>query len=369
MTPSSARTRQAIRIASIGARTVAGAVALTRLAGAARAAAPVERSGDASRLESISVVIPARDEAGRIGPLLAKIVGAPGVLEVIVVDDQSSDETARLAASAGATVIPGVALPNGWAGKAWALQQGVEAAVGDWVVTLDADTRPDPLLPAALVARASQDGFDFLTVGGRFECPTPGARWLHASMLTTLVYRFGPPGVSTRPNRAMANGQCMATRRSRFLDAGGLSIVSNHVVEDIALARHLASSGWSVGFLDASELLTVRMFESLSDTWSGWGRSLALPGVDGRARQLIDLVVVLLAQALPLPRVIAGRGDLIDAVLLATRIGTLMGTRTAYDRADVAYWLSPLADVPSALTIAKGISQRSPHVWRGRSYE
>ena len=191
----------------------------------------------------------------------------------------------------------------------------MEAATGEWIVTLDADARPDPRLPEPLVARCLADTVDFLTVGGRFECPTAATSWLHASMLTTLVYRFGPPGTATRPDRMMANGQCMTLRRVPFLAGGGMALVAGEVVEDVALARRLATAGWSVAFLDASDLLTVRMFESLGDAWSGWGRSLALPGAERPSRQMFDLVVVLLAQALPVPRLLAGRGDVIDVIL------------------------------------------------------
>ncbi len=359
--------RRAVRVVSVGSRVVAGAVAIGRVAGAARLAPPVRPT--ITPLQSISVVIPARDEAERIGPLLAAIVGAPGVAEVIVVDDQSSDTTADLARRSGATLLDGAPLPTGWAGKAWALQQGIDAAASEWVVTLDADTRPDPTLPSALVARAIADRFGLLTVGGRFECPSPGSRWLHPAMLTTLVYRFGPPGVTaTRPDRTMANGQCMAVARRAFLDAGGMHPVRGEVVEDLALARHLAAEGWRVGFLDAGELLIVRMFESFSDVWVGWGRSLALPGVEPRQRQLADLAVILLAQVLPLPRLVVGRGDVVDAVLAAVRLGTLVGTRRAYTRPDWAYWLSPLADPLAVVAIARGIARRGRQTWRGRSY-
>ena len=109
------------------------------------------RSVQRNLVDSISVVIPARDEVGRIGPLLDLIVGAPGVHEVIVVDDQSTDGTADIAARRGARVIGGAPLPHGWAGKAWAVQQGLLAASTEWVVTLDADTRPGPR--SARVAR------------------------------------------------------------------------------------------------------------------------------------------------------------------------------------------------------------------------
>jgi len=371
MTP--ARTmRTGWRLALTAARVTAAAVAVTRLSGAARAADPVTATapagtGDGSR-GTISIVIPARDEAERIGPLLDAIVGSPGVAEVLVVDDRSRDDTARIASDAGATVIAGSPLPDGWAGKAWALQQGIERAHGDWVVTLDADVRPDRRLPTAVVQRAQAEGFEVLTVAGRFECPTPATRWLHASMLTTLVYRFGPPGTDTLPARTMANGQCMTLHRARFLAAGGMARVADAVVEDIALARSLAIDGVSVGFLDASDLLTVRMFESFPDTWSGWGRSLALPGVERAARQLVDLGVVVLAQAAPLPRLLSRRGDLLDVGLVAIRLGTLVGTRSAYDRNDAAYWLSPLADVGSSVAIARGIARRGRQTWRGRTY-
>ncbi len=356
-----------LRAASIGLRVGAGAVAVARLARAAASAPPVRPT--LTPLSSISVVIPARDEASRIGPLLEAIVGAPRVDEVIVVDDQSTDGTADIARRSGATVIEGAVLPDGWAGKAWALQQGIDAARSDWVVTLDADTRPDPRLPGALVARAVGDRLDLLTVGGRFDLPTGAGRWLHAAMLTTLVYRFGPPGVaSSRPERTMANGQCMAFERRWFLETGGMALVRGEVVEDIALARHLATEGWSVGFLDAGELLDVRMFESFADVWSGWSRSLALPGVEPRHRQLFDLAVVVLAQALPLPRLLTRRGDVIDLVLAAFRLGTLAGTRTAYGRNDAAYWLSPLADPLAAFAIARGIARGGRQTWRGRTY-
>jgi dolichol-phosphate mannosyltransferase len=355
--------RRGVRLISIGARLTAGAVAVSRLARAAAVAAPVRPT--LTPMQSISVVIPARDEAGRIGPLLEMIVGAPSVSEVIVVDDQSSDGTADIARRSGATVLSGLALPDGWAGKAWALA----AASSQWVVTLDADTRPDPRLPSALVARASGERLDFLSVGGRFDCPSPGSRFLHPAMLTTLVYRFGPPGARpTRPDRMMANGQCTVFERTRFRDAGGMEPVRGEVVEDIALARHLAAQGRRVGFLDASELLTVRMFESFDDVLVGWGRSLALPGVEPPGRQLVDLAVVVLAQVLPLPRLLLRRGDLVDAGLLALRLGTLAGTRRAYTRTDAAYWASPLADPIAAAAIARGIARRGRQVWRGRSY-
>ena len=350
-------------------RAAASATALSRFAAAASRRPPVTPIAAGESSPSISVVVPARDEAARIGPLLAAVVGAPGVSEMLVVDDGSTDATAAVATTAGATVVTGAELPPGWVGKAWALEQGVRAASGEWVVTLDADTRPSPELPRALVGRAVADCLDVLTVSGRFECPTTPLRWLHPAMLTTLVYRAAPPGAS-RPvavHQLMGNGQCLTLHRATLLGAGGFGAVAHHTVEDVALVRTMAAAGFAVDFLDASSLLTVRMYESATDAWRGWGRSLALPGVESRGRQLAGLAVVTLAQALPLVRLGARRADALDGVLLLARLGVLVGTSGSYARRGPAYWSSPLADTAATAALALGIVRRR-HRWRGRAY-
>ena len=245
----------------------------------------------------------------------------------------------------------------------------MRAAAGEWVVTLDADTRPSPELPRALVGRAVADGLDVVTVAGRFECPTAPLRWLHPAMLTTLVYRAAPPGAS-RPvavHRLMGNGQCLTLHRATLLGAGGFGAVAHHTVEDVALVRTMAAAGFAVDFLDASSLLTVRMYESATDAWRGWGRSLALPGVESRSRQLAGLAVVTLAQTLPLARLVARRADALDGALLLARLGVLVGTARSYARRGPAYWSSPLADTAATAALALGIVRRR-HRWRGRAY-
>jgi dolichol-phosphate mannosyltransferase len=316
---------------------------------------------------TISVVVPARDEATRIGPLLAALAGAPGVLEVVVVDDESQDATAAVARAAGARVVSGSPPPTGWIGKTWALHQGLTTAAGEWVVFLDADTRPDPRLPRSLVARCVADRLDLLTVAGRFECPTAGLRWLHPALLTTLVYRTPPPGARDQgpPGRRVGNGQCMVARAATLHAAGAFTAIAGHAVEDVALVRAWAGAGRRVGYLEASDLLTVRMYEHAGEAWHGWGRSLALPGVDPRSRRLLGLAVVGLTQALPLVRLLGRRADALDALLLALRAGTLAGTARAYTTRGAAYWLSPLADTVAVAALVRS-SVATPRAWRGR---
>jgi dolichol-phosphate mannosyltransferase len=349
------------------ARLVAGVVTLARLARVVRARPPVTPAVGAIAT-SISVVVPARDEEHRIGPLLEALHTADGVTEVIVVDDESSDGTAALAAGHGVIVVPGRPPPPGWAGKTWALQQGLDAAGGEWIVALDADTRPDPRLPAAAVARARDDGIDLLTLAGRFELPTRPGRWLHAAMLATLVYRFGAPGTTPAPARPIANGQFMVGRRAHLLDGGGLTAVAGQLVEDVALARHGVDAGWNVQFLDAGDLLAVRPYESMAGTWHGWGRSIGLPGIESRPRRLADVAVLALVMPLPQVRLLARRFDFVDALLVAVRLGTLVGTSRAYSRRGAPYWLSPFGDLPAVVAVGlSGIGRRS--AWRGRPYD
>ena len=109
------------------------------------------------------------------------------------------------------------------------------------------------------------------------------------------------------------------------------------------------------------------MHEDAADAWRHWGRSLPMPDATSPGPQLLDLATLLVAQALPLPRLLLGRGDALDVALLALRLGTLAGTRRAYERADLPYWLSPLADPAAVGRVAWG-AVRPGRTWRGRSY-
>ncbi|MBK9179726.1 MAG: glycosyltransferase [Acidimicrobiales bacterium] len=355
--------------AAFDALRVAAALAvLARFLRGARRLAPV-RPDDRRLDETVSVVIPARDEVERLAPCLDALRGDPQVHEVLVVDDESTDGTADLARRQGATVVPGRPLPPGWVGKPWALEQGLREASGEWVLTLDADTVPVPGLVGALVGAAERHGYDVLTVGGRFVCETAGERFLHPAMLTTLLYRFGPPGARrTRPPaRTIANGQCLLARRADLLAAGGFGLAAGNLTDDIALARRLAERGRRVGFLDGTRVVEVRMHESLGEVWRHWGRSLPMPDATPPGWAVADLGVVWLAQALPMLRVLTGRADPLDVGLLALRAGALVALAGAYRRRGPWYWLSPLADpaVAARYTHATLFPGRT---WRGRTY-
>jgi len=352
------------------AEIVAGSVAVTRIAQGARRLPPLRPMvGAGVGAHTVTVVVPARNEGARIGPCLAALAADPQVHEVLVVDDESSDGTAEVAADAGARVVHGRPLPAGWVGKPWALHQGLAAATGEWALTLDADVIPGPGLVASLLDVATRHGWDVVSAGPRFVCQGRAQRWLHASMLATVVYRFGPVGPH-RPmpsERTMANGQCLLVRREWLGARGGFAVIGGHMTDDIALVRWLASLGAVIGFVDGADVVSVEMHRSIAEVWREWGRSLPMPDVTSPRRQIGDLAVVWLAMAVPTLRLAARRGTAVDVVLVAVRLGVVAALRGAYTTGGLPFWTSWLADVATAVRLTDG-ALRPVRTWRGRTY-
>ncbi|HEX8157940.1 MAG TPA: glycosyltransferase family 2 protein [Solirubrobacteraceae bacterium] len=354
--------------AFVFAQGCATAMVLGRLARGRRRREPLRAGASPPPRAEISVVIPARDEALRLGLCLDCLRADPDVGEVIVVDDRSTDATADVARAGGARVVAGQDLPAGWRGKAWALHQGLQAARGDIVLFLDADTRPRPGLARELAALL--DEVDLVTAGPSFRCDSTGERLLHPAMAATIPYRTGPGDAlnwQPAPSRAIANGQCIAMRRRRLLDAGGWARVRQNMTDDVALARALRDDGATIAFVDASELLEVHMYASARETWNGWSRSLMAPDASTPLRLAEDLAVLWLTMALPLPRLLARRGTPLDVLLLAVRLALHGALKRNYRSSGAAFWFAPLLDIAvlTRLTWSAICPTRS---WRGRTY-
>src|SRR4051794_30953654 len=351
------------------AQAAAGALVVARLA-RGRSRRPPAVAGAPAPGATISVVVPARDEADRIGPWLDGLLADPDLLEVLVVGARSSDATAAIARERGARVVAGSDPPPGWAGKTWALQQGIEAARGDWLLHVDADARPAPGLARGLVAAARANGDDLLSAGVAFRCRTVPDRILHPAFLATIVYRFGPldvPGRRARPSRTLLNGQCVLARREPLLAAGGYGRVRGNMTEDAALARSLAADGWAVGFVAVGDLCEVEGYDHARDTWRGWGRSIAIPDATPAGWQALDLATVWLVLALPVVRALAGRPTRVDLALLALRAAMTPALVRGYRPRGIAQYLSPLADPLVAVRLTQA-ALRPERTWRGREY-
>ncbi|WP_320672223.1 glycosyltransferase [Patulibacter defluvii] len=362
-------------------RLAAAALLAVRLARAARPAVrltapPMDADEEPpSGRPTVTVIVPARDEEQRIGGCLDGLAGDPWIDELLVVDDRSSDRTAEVAAAHGARVVAGEEPPPGRVGKPWALEQGLRVARGQVVVALDADTRPRPGLVAGLVTELWRSGAGdarplLLSASARFECRSAGERLLHPGFVATESYRYGPldvRGHESPPGRATANGQVVCVRARALREAGGFALAAGHMTDDVALARALAGRGWRVARVDATALVDVRMYESAAETWAGWGRSITASDVTARGWLALDLLVLWVAQALPLWRIALGRGDRLDGLLLAARLGIAARLARAYQPRGPWFWLAPLADLPVVARFTASVV-RPPRAWRGRRY-
>ena len=221
---------------------------------------------------SVTVIVPARNEAGRIGPLLTEVASA-GV-DVIVVDDGSTDDTATLAASAGATVVAVERAP-GWTGKAWACWSGATAARRDVLVFLDADTVATPPAIRQLATRAAASG-GLVSVQPHHRI----ARWHeYFSALPNLVAVMGagtgrvPRGSRWRGPAAF--GMAMAIPRRIYFDVGGHSVRPSAVIDDLALAATVHEAGAPVETWCGGADISVRMYaEGVGQLVRGWTKNL-----------------------------------------------------------------------------------------------
>ena len=226
------------------------------------------------------------------------------------------------------------------------------------------------------VARAEADGLAALSVATRQELADAGAAVLHPALLTTLVYRAGLPNVATSdPARLQANGQVFVGRRDALARHDVFRAARDSRCEDVTIARVLASNGEHVGFLEGDAV--VRMHGSWRDCAANWPRSLTLRDrFVTPPRLALAFAELLFAQALPLPTlvVLLALGERVPFARVATaivvalvvmRLGVLAGTRRAYVRPSLAYWLSPLADLPAVVLLIASALRRT-HVWRGR---
>jgi hypothetical protein len=323
---------------------------------------------------AVSVLIPARDEAERIVDCLAAVRAQRGVdrLEVIVLDDGSSDVTAQLASSVpGVRVVTGAALPPGWLGKPHACQQLADLAAADSeiLIFLDADVRLAAHAVAASVQLLLGAELDFaspyprqLAVSGAERLIQPLLQWSWLTLLPLRASEHHP-----RESLAVANGQFLLVRRDVYVANGGHAAVRGAVLDDIALARSLRRGGARGGMVDGSSLASCRMYAGWAEVREGYGKSLwtafgSPAGATG--------VIAALAVAYVLPAAAALAGSRIGMIGYGAGVlGRAITARATGGRA----WPDPLSQ-PASIGVLAYLTARSLHRsrrgelrWRGRT--
>src|SRR5213080_3883589 len=193
-------------------------------------------------------------------------------VEVIVVDDRSSDATAeiveRLTRSGEADrlrLVRGEELPEGWFGKAWAIAQGYRVAQGDLLLFTDADTWHHPELLPRTVSVLTAERADLVSVVARQEMVTFWERLVQPHVLVALASRVGE---LRRVNRTRVTWDAIAS--------GTYQSVKASVAEDVALAQAYVRHHLDIFLTHAAQFMSVRMYSSLAEIVEGWTKNLAL---------------------------------------------------------------------------------------------
>lgn len=219
----------------------------------------------------VDVVVPARDEAATIGPVIASLLAQDyaGTFRVILVDDNSTDGTAYIPTAApNLTIITGAAKPPGWSGKLWALSQGVAATTAQVLLFTDADIVHDPRHLSALVARLETPRVDMVSEMVRLNCASLAERALIPAFVYffQLLYPFARVNNPLNPTAAAAGGTVLI-RRDALERIGGIDHIRTALIDDVALARTIKPYGPI--YLGHSGLATsIRPYPAFGDIWS-----------------------------------------------------------------------------------------------------
>ena len=235
----------------------------------------------------ISVCVPARNEERNIRTCVDGILNQdyPN-LEVIVLDDRSTDATPKILESLAKAanlrktslqIISGSDLPAGWAGKPHALYQASASARGKWLCFIDADTFLEPSALSSTYAKAIETHADMFTI---MTFQILGSFWERTVMplvMTALSVGFSPRKVNDPTTKdAIANGQFILIKRSVYDAIGGHESVKDSIVEDKAISQQVKGKGYRLVVADGMKAAKTRMYTSLPEMWEGWTKNIYL---------------------------------------------------------------------------------------------
>jgi len=339
----------------------------------------------------LSVIVPARNEAAQIETVVRSVLGsAYRPLELIVVDDRSTDETASLVAAIAREdprlrLVRGDALPAGWYGKPWACRQGARAATGDILVFTDADTMHDPTLLGRSVAMLRREGADLLTLAPQQLVVSFWERLVMPQVWLLLGTRYHPKRVNARtdPRDVIANGQFLMFPRSAYEALGTHDVVKGEVAEDLAMAQHVVREGRTLRFVFANTLMQTRMYRNLGELVEGWSKNMYL----GSRRTFPDrpllravapffIMAALLFWLLPSLGLVAALSGVAPSLLgwaaIATGFAVLFWSLISFGMGAPAWYglLHPLGAATTLYILLRSMLRGSRKVeWRGRVYD
>jgi glycosyltransferase involved in cell wall biosynthesis len=336
-------------------------------------------SADAHPLQQplVSIVIPARNEARVLEQTIRAFLAQDyTALEVIVVNDRSTDETGAIARSIDdprLIVIDGEEPPAGWLGKPWALHQGSGVARGDLLLFVDADLIYAPATVRAAVAQLELSGVAMIALLPRFDMHGFAENAL-MPMLAFTVLSVMPVWLSNRSMivaLALGSGSGNLIRRDAFDMALRFEPLRGAVVDDIALARLVRRKGLPTRVVRADDLISLRMYRGAREIIEGFSKNMFI--AMGGSFVLGVLMLILMFLFHLLPYVLAVTGDITSvATVILISATRLVLFRSLRYRLDNALFLHPIMVLGWAYLFLRSMwitGVRGEVRWRGRTYD
>jgi len=326
----------------------------------------------------ITAIVPVRNEEAVIVACVESLAKQSEIVEIVVVNDQSSDNTARVVRDL-ATRIAKLRLleaqepPPGWVGKNNAVTIGARGATSDWLLFTDADVE----LEEGATARALQIAQETNARLVSFSPEQITEKWYEKALIPfvycRLARRFSYATVNDpKSAAAAANGQFLLVRRDVYESVGGHARFASDVLEDVALATAVKAAGHRLWFGPGKGIVRARMYRTFGAMWEGWTKNLyrlmgATPWKAFRegesAFPWIPLLVILLGIKFPIT-MFAG---VLLLVLRQMNYGTEL-VRNQYPFSFIIYYIPGAFLYAGVLAASYRSYARGKVQWKGREY-
>ncbi|MGD8634233.1 MAG: glycosyltransferase [Anaerolineales bacterium] len=336
----------------------------------------------------VTIIIPARNEEHNIDACLQGLLHQdypPELLRILVVDDQSEDHTAAIVERMAKThpqlrLLSAPPLPEGWHGKQHACWHGAQAAQGEWLCFVDADTKHSPELISAAIIKARDSQLDLLSLHPYQEMKSFWERLLMPVPLMSLMLLLDARRINdSSTEAAIANGQFILIRRQVYFAVDGHKKVRSTLLDDVELSRLVKRNGYRIAILGGDGLIRTRMYRDLPTLWGALARNgseLFGPVITSFAvLNAFFGAVFPLGYPLWLAALLENGGNWLSAAAL---IAALIGTTAWYATHAMAFrifavppgylCLLPISDLLIGIINLDGLIQRlrGRRTWKGR---